>query len=158
MKIQAGARCQLIRLWRRISPLLMFDVSPADSQAPLPHHPFILIHCTNKTGKQARVSADMEDFSSMYVWHLAGRGAGPVPGIQRSKLGAAWLREAKPDLARAFSPQYAGACPYNPCLTSIVLKCLLDGSRLRPRKLSAQKFADGDHFERESGDGWTPRF
>lgn len=42
MEIQAGARCQLIRLWRRISPLLMFDVSPADSQAPLPritHHP-----------------------------------------------------------------------------------------------------------------------
>lgn len=104
MEIQAGARCQLIRLWRRISPLLMFDVSPADSQAPLPHHPFILIHCTNNTGQQARVSADMEDFSSMYVWHLAGRGAGPVPGIQRSKLGAAWLRQAKPDLSRAFCP------------------------------------------------------
>ena len=131
MKIQAGARCQLIRLWRRISPLLMFDVSPADSQAPLPHHPFILIHCTNITGQQARVSADMEDFSSMYVWHLAG-GAGPVPGIQRSKLGAAWLRQAKPDLSRAFPTSNiycsCSSCPYNLLHTSNFPKWLMKDS------------------------------
>ena len=138
-------------------------MSPLCGLPGLPHPASGLIQGTDTTivtSKGVRVSgcpgvrAGFLEYARLAFGGIATRAG--LPAIQRSKLRAAWLREAKPDLARAFSHQYAGACPYNPCLTSIVLKCLLDGSRLRPRKLSAQKFADGDHFERESGDGWTP--
>ena len=103
MKIRAGARCQLTRLWRENFSAIDVRCLPSRLPSPPPASAgFIFIHMhQQQQGQQERVSADMEDFSSMYVWHLAG-GAGPAPGIQRSKLGAAWLRQAKPDLSRAF--------------------------------------------------------
>ena len=162
MEIQAGALCQLIRVWPRenFSAIDVRCLPSADSQVSHTLHQASSRERIPRLSP-ARVSgcpgvrAGFLEYARLAFGGIATRAG--LPAIQRSKLGAAWLREAKPDLARAFSPllQYAGACPYNPCLTSIVLKCLLDGSRLRPRKLSAQKFADGDHFERESGDGWT---
>ena len=78
---------------------------PSPPPSPAPTSCIIPIRCTNNTSKQRCKSrhGGFLEYVRGLVWHLAG--GGPVPGIQRSKLGAAWLRQAKPDLSRAtFSP------------------------------------------------------
>ena len=77
VEIQAGARCQLIRLcWENFSAIDVRCLSCGLPSPPLSprirHHP----HPEHHQHQQGSKGEDTEDFSSMYVWHLAGGEAG----------------------------------------------------------------------------------
>ena len=108
MKIRAGARCQLTRLWRENFSAIDVRCLPSRLPSPPPSLPHRQASssstCTNKSRASKKGCQQIWRISRVCtsgIWREEG-GAGPAPGIQRSKLGAAWLRQAKPDLSRAF--------------------------------------------------------
>ena len=109
VEIQAGALCQLIRVWPRenFSAIDVRCLPSADSQVSHTLHQASSRERIPRLSP-ARVSgcpgvrAGFLEYARLAFGGIATRAG--LPAIQRSKLRAAWLREAKPDLARAFSP------------------------------------------------------